>query len=138
MNAIDIVFSTGRFNLSQVGNHFINPCCFGEDSVAWLREKLVAKGFESSAPGQEDWGWYLKLKNASDSYLIGISGNSGEDSARQNYGRWRIIVEKHRSIWQGLTGRRVIGTNDQMLQSIEEILRSEADFRDIHQETESR
>src|SRR6266513_835232 len=41
MNALDILFRSGSFNLSKVGEHFINPCCFGEDLAAWLRIKLV-------------------------------------------------------------------------------------------------
>jgi len=55
MNALHILFRTGRFNLSKVGEHFINPCCFGEDLAAWLRVKLVEKGVEARQPYQEDW-----------------------------------------------------------------------------------
>jgi hypothetical protein len=31
MNGLRILFKTNRFNLSKVGEHFINLCCFGED-----------------------------------------------------------------------------------------------------------
>jgi hypothetical protein len=36
MNALHILSRTNRFNLSKVGAHFVDPCCFGEDLAAWL------------------------------------------------------------------------------------------------------
>ncbi len=33
---VNILFKTGRFNLSKIGPDFINDCCFGEDFLAWL------------------------------------------------------------------------------------------------------
>ena len=56
MNALRILFKTNRFNLSKVGEHFINPCCFGEDLAAWLRIKLSERDVEVREPYQEDWG----------------------------------------------------------------------------------
>jgi hypothetical protein len=46
MNALHLLFRTNRFNLSKVGEHFINPCCFGEDLAAWLGGRLREKGVE--------------------------------------------------------------------------------------------
>jgi hypothetical protein len=76
----DLLFETDRFNLSEVGDHFINPCCFGEDLAAWLRAKLAERGVRASEPGQEDWGWYLGAEYAGRSYFIGIGGNADEPS----------------------------------------------------------
>jgi hypothetical protein len=74
MNARHILFKTGRLNVSKVGEHFINPCCFGEDLAAWLRIKLADRGATVGPPGQEDWGWYLRVKYDGDSYFLGNSG----------------------------------------------------------------
>jgi hypothetical protein len=137
VNSIHILFHTGRFNLSQVGEHFINPCCFGEDLAMWLRAELIANGVESSSPGQEDWGWYLKVR-LQDSYLIGVSGNAEQEAANKNYGEWRIIIQKHRLIWQKLTGKGLISADDRALQTIEGILRAEPDFQNIHREIQLR
>jgi hypothetical protein len=76
MNALDILFKTSRFNLSKVGEHFINPCCFGEDLAAWLRIKLVDKKIKVFEPYQEDWGWELPSRYGSDFYYLCMSGNS--------------------------------------------------------------
>ena len=50
MNALHILFKTSRFNLSKVGEHFVNPCWFGEDLAAWLRGKLIELKIEGSQP----------------------------------------------------------------------------------------
>lgn len=132
MNAGDLLFKTGRFNLTVVKDHFINPCCFGEDLAVWLQDKLAANGVESSGPGQEDWGWYLNVSYFRDSYFLGMSGNAHQQSSDE--GQWRIIVEKKRSVSQWLRGTGKILENDRMLLLIEEILRSEPDFQEVRRE----
>jgi len=48
MNAIRILFKTGRFNLSKLSENFINPCCFGKDDVEkqldWFGAKSTYRG----------------------------------------------------------------------------------------------
>jgi hypothetical protein len=133
MNAHDLLFKTARFNLIVVKDHFINPCCFGEDLAVWLRDKLVEKGVKSSAPSQEDWGWYLNVNYFQDSYFLGMSGNADQQGGDK--GEWRIIVKKKRSLWQWLSGKGKILEDDCMLRLIEEILTAEPDFREIHRES---
>jgi len=134
MNARDILFKTSRFNLSKIGKHFVNPCCFGEDLAAWLRIKLADNGVEVGPPGQEDWGWYLQATYDGDSYFLGMSGNAEENSTNVDDGEWRIIVKKNLSIWQRLRGMGKIATDDAMMILVEQILRSESDFKNIHRE----
>jgi len=136
MNAHHLLFRTGCFNLSRVSEHFINPCCFGEDLAAWLQNKLADRGVLSSEPGQEDWGWYLRAKRGDDSYLLAVSGNS-DKGTNQDYGEWRIIVVKKRSIWDRIKGKGKIADHDQMLEIIEEILRAEPDFVGVHRDASS-
>ncbi|HYX67548.1 MAG TPA: hypothetical protein VE825_00325, partial [Terriglobales bacterium] len=55
-----ITVETDIFEHRHVKPHFINPCCFGEDFAAWLREQLStlsSSGFVFSDPAQEDYGW---------------------------------------------------------------------------------
>lgn len=134
MNARDILFKTSRFNLSKIGKHFINPCCFGEDLAAWLRIKLADNDVEVGPPGQEDWGWYLRLKYDGNAYFLGMSGKAEEKPTNVNDGDWRIIVKKNLSIWQRMSGKGKIATDDAMLILVEQILRSESDFKNVHRE----
>lgn len=133
MNALHILFKTSRFNLSKVGEHFINPCCFGEDLAAWLLAKLSGRNIEVGQPYQEDWGWELPAKQGSNSYYLCMSGNS-DNGANEDAGEWRIIVEKRRSIWKRVSGAGKIGVDDAMVALIEEILCCESTIRDMHRE----
>jgi hypothetical protein len=123
-----------RFNLSKIGDHFINPCCFGEDLAAWLRSKLGEKGVKVGEPYQEDWGWELPLTHESDAYFLCMSGNSDESSADLDEGQWRIIVEKRRSIGQRLKGAGEISENDRLMSMMEETLRADSSIREVHRE----
>jgi len=131
MNAHSLLFRTDRFNLSKIGDTFINPCCFGEDLARWLRETLREKKFEVSEPYQEDWGWELPAENKSGAYYLCVSGNADDERANSNEGEWRIIIEKRRSIGQRLTGRGKIELRDGMLVSLKEILEAEPGIRDV-------
>jgi hypothetical protein len=134
MNALHILFRTDRFNLSKVGQHFINPCCFGEDLAAWLRLKLIDRSIEVREPYQEDWGWELPAVHGSDSYYLCMSGNSDEAGNNKDEGEWRIIIEKRRSIGQRLRATGKIKTGDEMVRTLQEILFAEPSIREVHRE----
>jgi len=127
----DLLFETNRFNLSEVKEHFINPCCFGEDLAAWLRGKLREKGIEMSEPDQEDWGWYISGTFKGNDYFVGIGGNADEASDEKNQGEWRIMVEKRRSVWQKLSGKNEMSESDELLQTVREILQAEPGFEKL-------
>jgi hypothetical protein len=128
MNSIDLLVRSSRFNLSKVGDHFINPCCFGEDFAAWLRERLAERGIEADPPGQEDWGWYLGLSHTGGRYLLGVSGTADESSADENDGEWRIIIDKSRSLGERLRGAGKITPHDPVVALLEEILAGQDGF----------
>jgi hypothetical protein len=114
------------------GEHFINPCCFGEDLAAWLRPKLAEKRIGTSAPYQEDWGWELPAICERDSYYLSLSGNA--EAPGHDEGEWRIIVEKRRRIWKRLTGKGKIAADDAVVRLIEQILSNEPTIRNVHRE----
>ena len=125
----DVIFSTDRFNLSVPREYFINDCCFGDDVAQWLVERLRGCGVSASEPGQEDWGWYFDARHGDWSYFVGVGGNADEEPARSNRGEWRLIVEKHRTLWEKLTGANLIGEDDAFLRMLKETLASEPGFR---------
>ncbi len=132
MTRKDVLFRTSRFNASKVGDHFINPCCFGEDLAAWLQAKLNANGASASSPGQEDWGWYVFAEYESASYFLGMNVNQEDDPRNEDDGEWRIMIEKKRSIWQRITKEGLITDADGLLALVQGVLREEPDFADIH------
>jgi hypothetical protein len=133
----DILFETDRFNVSEVKEHFINPCCFGEDLAEWLRQELIKREITASAPGQEDWGWYLFVEPGTERYFLGVGGYRKEGTMGTNDGEWRIMVEKKRSLWDKLQGKNKIIAADPILSTIEDILREQADIRNVSHEFSS-
>lgn len=134
MTRRDFLFSTDRFNLSKVKEHFINPCCFGEDLASWLHERLQIVGLTVDEPGQEDFGWYLGARLGADRYLLTISGNPDEENQTTNRGEWRISVEKHRSFWERITGKNLLVPTDPVLTAVEGLLRATSDFQNLRTE----
>ena len=130
----DLLFETARFNLSEVGAHFINPCCFGEDAAAWLRACLTERGVDAGEPFQEDWGWGLDATHAGVGYFVGVGGLPADgvpaDGVAREPGRgeWRIILERRRSLRDRLTGRGRMTADDPLLRLVRDLLQREPDF----------
>jgi hypothetical protein len=71
-----ITVETDRFEHRDVKPHFINPCCFGEDFAAWLKQELAPladAGFDFSGPRQEDYGWGFSVSHGKDNFWIALS-----------------------------------------------------------------
>lgn len=131
MEEQDILFETGRFNLSEVKDHFINDCCFGEDAAAWLHGELTAAGLAPTEPGQEDWGWYLEVADGGARYFLGVSGASAEEDRDPDLGEWRIMVEKRRTLAERLTGRNRLRADEPLLTLIRTIVAAQPDFQPL-------
>ena len=130
----DILFDTDRFNLSEAKPHFINDICFGDDAAAWLREQLLALGIQAIEPAQEDWGWYIEATHAGSSYFIGVGGNPQAGASYKNAGEWRIMIEKHRSLWDKLTGKNKLAPDEAILAIIRSIVAHEPDFSNLRED----
>jgi hypothetical protein len=133
----DFLFETNRFNLSKVREHFINPCCFGEDLAAWLRDKLVERGMEVTKPDQEDWGWYIEARHGGSWYFVGIGGNADESGKGKDQGEWRLMVEKRRSVWEKLNRKNEMSETDEVMVIIREVLKKEPDFQKVRYENDA-
>lgn len=71
-----ITVETDLFEHRQVKPHFINPCCFGEDFAAWLKEQLsllANSGFSFSEIIQEDYGWGFWVRRRKDPFWVALS-----------------------------------------------------------------
>lgn len=89
-----ITVETDMFEHREVKAHFINPCCFGEDFAAWLREQissLAESEFDISDPIQEDYGWGFWARRGKDPFWIAISYLG--DGAQESPAQWAIAVD---------------------------------------------
>lgn len=125
----DLVFSTDRFNLSQPRDYFINDCCFGDDAASWLVDQLRARGITATDPDQEDWGWYFDAQFGGTSYFVGVGGNSNEENPTNNRGEWRLMVEKHRTLWEKITGANQLDDHDAFVTLLHEIVTHDSDLQ---------
>jgi hypothetical protein len=127
----DLIFSTDRFNLSEPREYFINDCCYGDDAARWLAERLRARGLTVTDPDQEDWGWYFDAEFNGAAYFVGVGGNSDDETSPSNRGEWRLMVQKHRTLWQKLSGANRLDENDAFTAILKEILASESNLQFI-------
>ena len=126
----DILFDAAGFNFTEPRDHFINPECFGDDVAAWLAAELTARGFPTTEPGQEDWGWYVEVTTGPDCYFVGV-GCTGATDADPAKGEWRLMVEKHRTLWQKLTGKNQPAADEPIFAELERILVSNRDVTNV-------
>jgi hypothetical protein len=89
-----ITVETEIFEHHEVKPHFVNPCCFGEDFAAWLKEHVAAlesSGFEFSEIIQEDYGWGFWAWHGKDPFWVAL-GYVG-DGPQEAPAQWVISVD---------------------------------------------
>jgi hypothetical protein len=89
-----IVIETDLFEHREVKQHFINPCCFGEDFAAWLKRELLRcadLGLEFSEPIQEDYGWGFWATHGKDRIWIALS--YAGDGPQEPPAQWVVSIE---------------------------------------------
>ena len=88
-----IMLETDLFEHREVKPHFINPCYFGEDFAAWLKQELLGftdLDFELSEAIQEDYGWGFWASRGKDRFWVALSyvGEGPQEAPAQ----WVISV----------------------------------------------
>ena len=119
---IDITCKTDRFNLSVIGEDFINDCCFGEDFSVWLVEELNNKGLKADVICMEDFGWANQVTLNEQVYLLCIAGNSDELPDNPNYGEWHVMLEKKRKLKEIILGRNKDNKEEAIYSILKELL----------------
>jgi len=124
-----VTFESTAFDMAEPKDHFINPCCFGDDVARWLIGELRKQGFEADEkPGQEDFGWYLNFgaRGIGHTFVIGHRPN-GESEA----GTWIGWLERSRGLIGSLFGGRKRGIQTSAGEAVHRILSSSALIRDV-------
>lgn len=86
---------TEKFEHRVVSANFINPCCFGEDFILWLRQQLATRlpsSVHLSDPIQEDYGWGIWVRPRGDIFWICLSCTDPQATPAQ----W-IVLGNHDS-----------------------------------------
>jgi hypothetical protein len=84
-------FHAVGYNAREVRRYFLNPCCFGDDVIEALRERVeaVAPSLAVGEPVQEDYGWGFWVHAGGDPYWTCVSLVDGEGDPPL----WRLIVD---------------------------------------------
>jgi hypothetical protein len=118
-----IVFRSARFDPAQERPNPINPIP-GESVLRWLRDKLRESRYETTEPEPEDWGWYLDVHGDGASYMVGASGDAGDDATAPV--DWTLQIHKHRSMREKITGANKLAADDPLSTLIERLVRQDA------------
>lgn len=109
-----ILFESDRFQPYLPDECQVNPNALGFELAAWLSRALAAKGFVTSYPVSEDWGWFLERLEGNEEYMICCSG-----AAVQSGYEWRIFVTRPRRFFRK---RAHNDRSDELLQTISALL----------------
>jgi hypothetical protein len=124
-----VTFKSSAFNVSEPKEHFINPCCFGDDVARWLAEQLRDKGCQAAyVPGQEDFGWYFSFLVAGIEYCFVIGHRPGDENGE---GVWIGWLERSRGFVASMFGGRKRGIQPTAARVIHEILSNSPQIRDV-------
>jgi hypothetical protein len=120
-----IRFNSSVFDLASEPTNPINPIP-GVSILTWLRSRVPAE-FRMTEPNAEDWGWYSNVHCNGRSYLIGASATEESDGNHE----WAVQIDAQRSLKEKLLGRGKMSPDDSCALSIEQSLRSQAEFTNV-------
>lgn len=114
-----ITFTSTRFDLAHEPANPVNPIA-GFSPLAWLRERLLALGYQCTDVDAEDWGWYFEVATAAGGYLVGCSADPEEGGDEI-----RVQIDTVRSLKDRLTGTHLLSDDDPLSRHIEQLVRED-------------
>ena len=114
MMLVRIEFGSAYSDVEHEPPNDINPVK-GQSFLVWLAPLLESAGYIVEGPHTEDWGWFLRARDALGRYIIGAMAMSEGD----NYVAWYAHVSRERSLAEVLQQKRRITKNDPIVREIE-------------------
>ena len=110
-----LVFQSDRFRPYLPDDCQVNPNVLGFELAAWLSRELASRGWVTSYPNYEDWGWFIEGAEGGADYMICCSGSDEGEGQFE----WRIFVSQPKKLF----GKKPAGTlGDQILQRVQKIV----------------
>jgi hypothetical protein len=124
----NVFFRTSLFENKESKPHFINPCCFGEDLLAWLLSRLHGAAFQFGGPIQEDYGWGFWVEKDFWVCVAILEESIGIDNPE-----WLITItyDPGLNLKKRLFGKKDSSLQDQIYHVINQVLQSEQRITDI-------
>jgi len=124
-----VTFESTKFNTTERQEHFINPCCFGDDLCKWMMGRLSEAGIQCDPePGQEDFGWYFNFMMGDAKYCLvcAFRQPDGDDP-----GVWVNWVERPTGFFATLFGGRDRAIDPAVPRQIHELLSASPEISSI-------
>lgn len=110
-----LVFESDRFRPYLPDDCQVNPNVLGFELADWLSREMARRGWITSYPNYEDWGWFLEGAEGGQEYMICCSG--GDEGAGKF--EWRVFVSHPKKLF----GKRPDGAvTDQLLQRVRAVV----------------
>jgi hypothetical protein len=110
-----LVFQSDRFRPYLPDDCQVNPNVLGFELAAWLSRELAGRGWITSYPSSEDWGWLIEGNEGGAEYMICCSGSDEGDGQFE----WRVFVSQPKKLF----GKKPAGAlGDQILQRVQKVL----------------
>lgn len=80
-----VVFKSALFKPFLPESAQVNPQCYGAELAWWLCQQLADRGFITSYPNHEDWGWFIEYGVEDYEYWLCCGNLDGESNTWQIY-----------------------------------------------------
>ena len=111
-NEYQLWFRSDKFEIVQGEDAATNPQCYGKDLANWLRNALVAKGYQPEEVIAEDWGWLVMCSRKPFSLWVGCTNVRDLDATKPdddiplgNEVVWSCMVIAEQSFMSRILGR---------------------------------
>ena len=132
-----VTFESSAFNDSEPRDYFINECCFGDDVLRWLGERLRERGHSADRePTQEDFGWVLgyAVDGVRHQLIFGHRPGDGSDAPDERRGDpaiWLGWVRRKRNPLAAIFGAEKMGIKPAAVRAIHDALSAPELIRNI-------
>ncbi|HMU67225.1 MAG TPA: hypothetical protein PKE57_08770 [Cellvibrionaceae bacterium] len=82
-----VAFTSDMFQPFLPESAQVNPHCYGAELAWWLCQQLAGKGFVTSYPNSEDWGWFIEYAVDDYEYWLCCGNVPGASN------RWQIYLD---------------------------------------------
>lgn len=116
-------FETARFDLlkfERMVDPHVRP---GRDVTVWLRDHLHAQHFDVGEPRLAYKSWVIDVARDGRHYLIGAClVMEGPVFPIVNWGRWRLVFERRRTLADRLLMRNDLAPDDELVRRVAPLL----------------
>lgn len=125
-----VTFRSTRFRPFLSEEAQVNPGVYGAELAWWLARELAARGFETSYPNHEDWGWFVEYVVGDDEYWLCCASLTGEDPEDDDPDEWHVYLMNQP---RGLFARRRAPLDGArpLLEAVAALLDAEESVRDV-------